>query len=539
MKDGLRRLGRPLTVGAAAVKVLTRSGIVRPVRPDRLLGMALSLGRWGMSPAAACAAAAARDPDRVALSDERETVTYREVDERSTAVAHALRERGVHGGDAVALLARNSVAFVVAQVAIGKLGADTLYLNTGFAGPQLGDVLLSEGATAVVADEEFAPLLDEVAPDLPRLAAWSDEPGADSVAALGREATPELDPPGREGRHIILTSGTTGRPKGAARSAPGALAGMLELVALLEAIPYRAQGTTVLAAPAFHAWGLANLMLGLGLQSTLVMRRRFDPASALELVEQHAADTLVAVPVMVQRILDLPENDRRRYDTSSLHVVSLSGSALAPTLAGQFLDEFGDVLYSLYGSTEVSFVSVAGPRDLREAPGSAGRVVRGVTVRLINDDGNDVKPGDTGRIFAASGLVFEGYTSGEDKSRLDGLTSTGDVGRFDADGRLYVEGRDDDMIVSGGENVFPAEVEDCLHRHPDVADVAVVGVADDRFGQALVAHVVLREGASTSPADLRAHVKSQLATYKVPREVVLHDELPRNETGKVVKRLLG
>jgi acyl-CoA synthetase (AMP-forming)/AMP-acid ligase II len=538
VKDGLRRVGRPLAAGATAAKVLARSGVVRPVRPDRLLGMALSFGRWGTSPAAAYAAGAARDPDRLAVVDERESVTYLDIDRRSTAVAHALRERGVYAGDAVALLARNSAAFVVAQVAISKVGADALYLNTGFAGPQLGDVLLTEGATAVIADEEFVPLLDEVAPDLPRLVAWSDDPVPDSIGVLGAEIAPELDPPGRDGRHIILTSGTTGRPKGAARSAPSALSGMFELVALLEAIPYRAQGTTVLAAPAFHAWGLANLMLAMGLQSTLVMRRRFDPATTLELVERHAADTLVAVPVMVQRILDLPDGQRHRYDTSSLRIVALSGSALAPALATRFLDEYGDVLYSLYGSTEVSYVSVAGPRDFRAAPASAGRVVRGVTVRLVDADGHDVAPGETGRIFAASGLVFDGYTSGEDKSRLGGLTSTGDVGRFDDDGRLYVEGRDDDMIVSGGENVFPAEVEDCLHRHPEVADVSVVGVEDERFGQALVAHVVLRDGAAASPQDLRAHVKSRLATYKVPREIVVHDELPRNETGKVLKREL-
>ena len=538
MKDGLRRIGKPLAAGASAAKVLARSGVVRPVRPDRLIGMALSFGRWGSTPAAAYAAGAAADPDRLAVVDERESVTFRDIDTRSTAIAHALRERGVYAGDAVALLARNSAAFIVAQVAISKLGADVLYLNTGFAGPQLGDVLLSENATAVIADEEFVPLLDEVAPDLPRLVAWADEPGADSIAALGAELAPELDPPGREGRHIILTSGTTGRPKGAARSAPGALSGMFELVALLEAIPYRSNGTTVLAAPAFHAWGLANLMLAMGLRSTVVMRRRFDPAATLQLVETHAADTLAAVPVMVQRILDLPDEERHRYDTSSLRIVALSGSALAPALATRFLDEFGDVLYSLYGSTEVSYVSVAGPRDLREAPGSAGRVVRGVTVRLVDDEGNDVGPGETGRIFAASGLVFDGYTSGEDKSRLGGLTSTGDVGRFDDDGRLYVEGRDDDMIVSGGENVFPAEVEDCLHRHPSVGDVAVVGVEDERFGQALVAHVVLRSGADASADELRAHVKSQLANYKVPRAIEFHDELPRNETGKVLKREL-
>jgi fatty-acyl-CoA synthase len=217
-------------------------------------------------------------------------------------------------------------------------------------------------------------------------------------------------------------------------------------------------------------------------------------------------------------------------------VVAISGSALAPTLSTRFMDRFGDVLYSLYGSTEVAFVSVAGPSDLRAAPTSAGRVLRGVTVRLVDADDEQVPVGEVGRIFAGSALSFDGYTSGEDKARLDGLASIGDVGRFGADGRLYVEGRDDDMIVSGGENVFPAEVEETLHQHPDVADVAVVGVADESFGQVLVAHVVRRSGATVSEAELRAHVKANLAVYKVPREVVFHDELPRNETGKVVKQ---
>src|SRR3954453_3638874 len=498
--------------GAAAVKVLVRTGLLAPVRPDRLVGMGLSMVRWGSSPAGAYAAGAARDPGRLAVIDERESVSYAEIDRRSTAVAHALKQRGVGVGDAVALLARNSAAFMVAQVAISKLGADVLYLNTGFAGPQLGDVLKDEKAVAIVADEEFVPLLDDVAADLPRLVAWSDAPKLpDGVAALGAEDAPSLPSPGREGRHVILTSGTTGKPKGAARSAPSARAGLVQLVSVLEAIPYRARGVTVLAAPAFHAWGLANLTIGMTMQSTLVMRRRFDPAATLELVEKFA--------------------------TSSLRAVVLSGSALPPSLATKFMDEFGDVLYSLYGSTEVAYVSIAGPSDFRAAPSTAGRVVRGVTLRLVDENDNDVEPGATGRIFAGSSAAFEGYTNGDDKARLGALTSTGDVGRFE-DGLLFVEGRDDDMIVSGGENVFPAEVEDCLHQHADVADAAVVGVEDERFGQALVAHVVLRNGASTGSDELRAHVKSRLANYKVPREIVIHDELPRNETGKVVKREL-
>jgi fatty-acyl-CoA synthase len=537
------RAGRAVSevagTGWAAIRVAGRTGVLRPIRPDRLIGMANGFRRWGMTPAAAYAVGAACEPGRIAVIDERESVSYAEIDRRSSIVAMALAELGVGSGDAVALLARNSAAFVVAQVAASKLGCDILYVNTGFAGPQLGDVLEREKAAAVIADDEFSSLVDDVASSLPRLTAWVEDgtAPADSIAGIAfaaGPATPSLPSPGRDGKHVILTSGTTGTPKGAARGAPNLLAGALEGLAVLDAIPYRSRGVTVLAAPAFHAWGLANLIVGMLMQSTLVMTRRFDPARTLELVERHSADALIAVPVMCQRMLEVPDE----HDTSSLRMVGLSGSALPPSLAIKFMDRFGDVLYSLYGSTEVAYVSVAQPQDLREAASSAGRVLRGVRIRLVDSDDNDVEPGGTGRIFAGSAMQFEGYTSGEDKARLGKLTSTGDVGRFGDDGRLYVEGRDDDMIVSGGENVFPAEVEETLHQHPDVADAAVVGVEDEKFGQALVAHVVLRAGAAASESDLRAHVKKHLANYKVPRQVVLHDELPRNETGKVLKREL-
>ncbi|MGN6472309.1 MAG: AMP-binding protein [Mycobacteriales bacterium] len=532
--------------GWATAKVAHRIGLTTPVRPDRMLAMVAGLRHWGRTPAGLYAANAAREPDGIAVIDERETVTFAEIDRRSSIVAAGLAAQGVRTGDSVALLARNSAAFIVAMVAISKLGADVLYANTGFAGPQLGDVLDSEKAAAIVADDEFADIVREHAGSRPRLWAWTGDSvksdgtaPADSIAGLlaahGDAPAPPLPSPGAEGRHVILTSGTTGRPKGASRRSPSVLSGAVSGIAFLDAIPYRAGGVTVLAAPAFHAWGLGNVTVGMMLRSTFVMTRRFDPAKTLALVEEHRADTVAAVPVMCQRMLEVDDSP----DTSSLRIVALSGSALAPTLATRFMDRFGDVLYSLYGSTEIAYVSVAGPDDLREAPTTAGRVLKGVSVRIVDENDEDVEPGTVGRIFAGSGMAFEGYTSGEDKTRLGNLASIGDVGRIGEDGRLYVEGRDDDMIVSGGENVFPAEVEDTLHQHPAVADVAVVGMTDEKFGQALVAHVVLREGSSATVDELRGHVKKQLANYKVPREVVFHDSLPRNETGKVLKRKLA
>jgi fatty-acyl-CoA synthase len=241
---------------------------------------------------------------------------------------------------------------------------------------------------------------------------------------------------------------------------------------------------------------------------------------------------------MVQRIMELPEETRRRYDCSSLNAVPLSGSALPGELAVKFMDEFGDVAYNLYGSTEVAWATIATPEDLREAPGTAGKPPIGTVLKILDERGRPVAQGETGRIFVANDMLFEGYTGGGSKEVVDGLMSTGDVGHLDEQGRLFVSGRDDEMIVSGGENVFPREVEDLLARHDAVAEAAVIGVEDKEFGQRLKAFVVIREGQKATEEDLKAYVKSNLARYKVPRDVEFLDELPRNATGKVLKREL-
>ena len=276
----------------------------------------------------------------------------------------------------------------------------------------------------------------------------------------------------------------------------------------------------------------------MALGSTFVLRRRFDPEQCLADIDEHRCEVLVVVPVMLQRILELPSEVRRRYDTSSLRAVCASGSALSGDLATRWMDEFGDNLYNMYGSTEVSAVTLATPRDMRRAPGTAGKPARGSIVRLYDEHGTPVQQGQTGRIFVGNAMLFEGYTGGGSKDQIDGLMATGDVGRFDEAGRLFVEGRDDEMIVSGGENVFPKEVEDVLAGHEAVAEAAAIGVEDEKFGQRLRAFVVLRAGKKIAEQELKDHVKTKLARYKVPREIVFLDELPRNPTGKVLKREL-
>jgi fatty-acyl-CoA synthase len=274
------------------------------------------------------------------------------------------------------------------------------------------------------------------------------------------------------------------------------------------------------------------------LGSAVVLRRKFDPAEALAAIDEHDCDGLVVIPVMLQRMLQLPE-DKRSGDYSTLRVVAASGSALPGDLATEWMDTFGDNLYNTYGSTEVAWATIATPEDLRAAPGTAGKPPKGTILKIVDKNGEELPTGETGRIFVGSELVFEGYTGGGSKeTSAEGLMSTGDMGHIDEDGRLFIDSREDDMIVSGGENVYPGEVEELLSKHPKISDAAVVGVEDADFGQRLKAFVVTSDSVELSEDEVKKYVKEHLARYKVPREVEFLDELPRNATGKVLKREL-
>ena len=543
LRDGLTGLVSrvPTALGDAVfeLRVFAETGLIRPIRPDKLLRIAERYVRLGASPALGSAANAITEPDGTAIIDAAGTLTWEQTHRRSNALARALRDEGVGVGDGVAIMCRNHRYFIEATMACSKLGALALYLNTAFAGPQLADVMEREGPTVLIYDQEFADLLSEASSSVRGFVAWEEEEGTDQTTVeqlIESSGGDDLEPPAEQGRYIILTSGTTGTPKGAQRSQPE---GLNAIAALLSKIPRRSHETVMIAAPLFHSWGFLHFMLSLPTAATMVLRPRFDPEDTLRATAEHRARVLAVVPVMMSRIMDLPEEVRRRYDLSALEVTAVSGSALPGELATRWMDEFGDNIYNLYGSTEVAWASIATPEDMRAAPGTAGRPPRGTTVRIVDEDGKDVEAGETGRIFIGNQLAFEGYTGGGDKEHLGDLLSSGDVGHFDEDGRLFIDGRDDEMIVSGGENVFPREVEDLLSDHEGVVEAAAIGVDDEQFGQRLRAFVVKEEGASVSEEDLKGHVKSNLARYKVPREIVFVDELPRNATGKVLKRELA
>jgi acyl-CoA synthetase (AMP-forming)/AMP-acid ligase II len=519
---------------------LTQAGVLRAQRPDRLLRTAVTLIRWGATPAAGYQASALRYPDEVGLIDELGQLTFREIHARTNALAHALADDGVNEGDSVAIMARNHRGFVEAVVACSKLGAHALFMNTSFSGPQLADVSAREKPKAIIYDEEFAEVLADAGRRRKRYISWSEpdsrtkDETLESLIERGDQAG--VIPPSEPGKAVILTSGTTGTPKGASRGQPKSLD---PAAALLSRIPLKAREKTMIAAPLFHAWGFAHFTLGMSLSSTIVLKRKFDEEATLSLTAQHGCTALVVVPVMLQRILELPDDVLERYDLSAVKAVPVSGSALPGNLSARWMDHFGENLYNLYGSTEVAWATIATPRDLREAPGTAGKPPRGTVVRIYDDDGRPVaRTGETGRIFVGNDLQFEGYTGGGYKDVIDGLMSSGDVGHFDDAGRLFIDGRDDDMIVSGGENVFPQEVEDLLASHDQISEAAVFGVDDEKFGQRLKAVVVTKGSKTLSEAEVKTYVKSNLAGYKVPRDVDFVAQLPRTSTGKVLKREL-
>jgi fatty-acyl-CoA synthase len=532
----VQRLGH----GAATVKVLAEAGVIRPMRPARVVGVVRSLLRWGTTPAGGYTVSDIRRPDRVAIIDDRGSLTFREVQRRTNALANAWSDIGIGAGDGVAILCRNHRGFIEATVACSKLGAHALYLNTMFAGPQIADVCAQERPKAIVYDHEFADIVKEAGAHRQRFVALvephlppPEDPTVDElIAGAGSES---LRPPAAQGRVVILTSGTTGTPKGAKRCPPRSLA---PAAGLLSKIPLRAEEPWLIGAPLFHSWGYAHFTLGMALGATIVLNRRFDPETTLATIERHQATTLVVVPVMLKRILELPDEVIDRYDLRSLRIIGASGSELPGPLATEVMDRFGDVLYNLYGSTEVAWATIAQPRDLRAAPGTAGRAPMGTVVALYDADGRPVEPGGVGRVFVGNELVFEGYTGGGNKAVVDGLMATGDVGHFDPEGRLFIDGRDDEMIVSGGENVFPREVEDLLSYHPGVLEAAVVGVPDETFGQRLRAFVVPAADAAPTADELKDYVRENLASFKVPRDLVFLDDLPRTATGKVLKREL-
>ena len=519
------------------LKVLRRIGLLKAQNPVRLVKAGKKLAAWGPGFPSAVGAAAARKPEQVAIIDDAGQLTWRETSDAVNRVTQALKDRGFVPGDPIAVLCRNHRHMVIAMVAISQMGGRMLLLNTMASAGQLSELTKRESAKMVILDQEFLAVASDIDRDL-LVVAWEDDdthglPTLSGIAA-GKPAA-DHPKPEKPGGIVIFTSGTTGLPKGAKRKEPENLE---PLLTFFGSIPYEGNSTVVIAAPLFHSWGLLNFGFGLSTVPTYVLRRRFVPEQVIRDIDTHRAKVLVVVPLMMQRLVDADPEVIKSSDVSSLQITASSGSALAGELATHFMDTFTDSVYNFYGATETGWVSIADPKDLRAAPGTAGRVPWHTVVKVLDESGHEVPQGETGVIYVGNTMMFAGYTDGRTKDFRDGLMHSGDLGYFDEEGRLFVAGRDDDMVISGGENVFPRELEDALIEHPKVQDVVVTGIPDPQWGQCLAAYVVPREGETLTQEEVVEYAKGHVARFAVPRAVMFLDELPRNPTGKVMKRNL-
>jgi acyl-CoA synthetase (AMP-forming)/AMP-acid ligase II len=524
-----------------AVRGVACSGIVPPLRPDLTLRQLDALRRNGLGLTGAMSAASALSPDALAVIDDEGPWSRREVTDDARRLAAALADLGVGCGDRVGIGARNHVGFVVTLLALARLGADAVLLNIGAGPEQIARVVSAQRIRLLIADAdlELPPLPAEVR----TIAAWPQHStGGPTLRTLIEGIRPDRDVrrPDRSGRLIVLTSGTTGTPKGAARPEPSLAAGLIAVSGLLGRVPLRAGQLTAIPAPLFHAWGLGGLQLALAGRAPVLLSRHFDAEGMFAAIETHRVRQLFAVPVMLNRMLALAEQTRLSYDTSSVRLIVSSGSALHPRTVHGVTEQFGPVLHNLYGSTESSWVSIANPRDLDADPGTAGKPPVATRLRILDDAGDPCPTGAVGRIFVGHAMLFSGYWEAPDGdgAPTEGLMATGDLGHLDADGRLFVDGREDDLVVCGGENVFCREVADVIAAVPGILDAAVVAVPDAEFGQRLAAFVVTAPGSPISAEDVRMVVRTRLARHAVPREVTFLDELPRNAAGKVLAGVL-
>ena len=537
------------TVSRVAVQTGMHASIRWP-GARRLVGE-LARGRFG--PSTLFRFQADNDPHRAAIVDPREMLgaradrlySYREFNDLIDRLGLALHHWGIGPGRSALVMLKNRPEFLILQPAISRIGGAAVSVSWRSTVPELAYLARHSGAGVLFFDTELRSLIEEAAPELtgiPRermIAVGGAAPGFPTLEEVAAEAgiAPDLS---ESGAVVMYTSGTTGKPKGAVRTFPrDAIAGTL---AFIGETSMRVGDVHLAVCPLYHATAFGFVGMSFLLGGTIVVLPEFRPELFLEAIQRYRVASTAVVPTMLHRLLELGEARIRAYDTSSLRAIFSGGAPLPAQLASDVMNVLGDKLYNFYGATETGLVTIATPADLRASPGTIGRAIPGVDIRLLDDAGRPLGEDEVGELYASSALLIEGYHKDPEATRLSmqsGYFSVGDLARRDARGCYFIEGRKRDMIISGGVNVYPAEVEAALHEHPAVAEAAVVGVPDREWGERVRAFVVRRPGAAATEEDIKAHCKSRLARPKVPRDVVFLEELPRNPTGKVLKRELA
>jgi len=490
------------------------------------------------------AAQAARQPHRPALIEDERSLTWEQFFRTRNRLAHALAGLGIGAGQHAIVYAHNALENLVVGAALRALGAIGVPMNHRLTAEEVAYILDNADATAVFVGDAFLPMAERVR-GAARVKHWitlgaERRPWAealDDLLAQGDEAPPPAPP--AMGGSMVYTAGTTGKPKGALRRVTDPKAILPRLAALDCLDPAQVH---LVAGPLYHSapggFALYAQMVG----GTVVVMRKFDPQEALRLVERHRCTTTFMAPTLLKRIVDLPAEVRARYDVSSMRSLVIAAAPCPMRVKEQALAMFGPVLYEFYGSTELGVNTVLRPEDVLRKPGSCGRAAPGVELAILDDDGRPVAPGTPGELFVRryNGVFDEYYrnpAATAQTSRGEWM-SVGDVAWMDDDGFVYICDRKRDMIISGGVNIYPAEIEDALHRHPAVEDAAVFGVPDPDWGERVHAAVQLRPGRDVTPGDLLEFCRAHLADYKTPREVSFHEAFPRDTAGKLLKRLL-
>lgn len=536
--DGLKQVVQ--YVHPRTLKTLRKAQAAHPKSPIALIGALPWLFGRGPSLGIVSQMNSFVLGNKTAIIDRRGEISWKKLDQRANQAANLLLASGLHGGDKIGLLLRNGRE--MAELALGaqKVGIVACPFNTWAKTKELKATIEGAGISLLFYDTAHADQVKSCVPeDLPLFFIGAEDKAVDGsesyYQAIEEQHTSPQFPFTRDRgvpRIVIHTSGTTGTPKGAQRNA--AAAGIGTLVNLLQVVPYRRDDIVVCPAPLFHSFGLASFTITTALGATMVLPEKFDPEGTLKAIEDNKATAVSLVPVMIRRIVSLPDEVKKKYDVSSVRVVMASGSAISEDLRRAAMDLFGPVLYDLYGSTEIGWVTIATPDDMKKHPKSVGKPVPGIEIAVFSEDGAEMPRGEVGELYIRSDFVFEGYTSGDSKKTIGDYMTIGDMGRMDEEGFLFIEGRADDMVVVGGENIYPIEIEGVIEDCDGVDEVAVMGIPDDEYGEVLAAFVV----GSADPDQIKKACESELASYKVPKRVEIVDELPRTSTGKVLKREL-
>ncbi len=494
-------------------------------------------------------------PDKLAVVDDRPdgTIlrwTFGELEARANQLGHVLIQHGAGPGRKVVWCGQNSPGIVTIVNAARKVGATAVPLNYRLSPEEAAYVTDHCDATIVYVDAEFAPLFEQIRADIPKvehiLVFDGQAPAGMTQVDARIESAPTTDPvppdTGEPGATMIYTSGTTGKPKGALRTSAGDPA---QGAALLGLIGYTGDDIYITTGPLYHSGPGGFMGVAQTLGNSVVIQRKFDPVDWLRLVDKYKVTSTFSAPTPIRMICSLPSEVKEKYDRSSMRVMIANAAPWSSALKQMYLADFpAESLFEVYGSTELGVNTVLEPKDQLRKPGSCGKAAPGVEIVLFDDDGNVVEgtgPDHPGELYLRSAGVFADYYKQHDKYEADmraDYHTVGDVAYRDDEGYLYICDRKKDMVISGGMNIYPAEIEAALEQHPNIYDAAVFGIPSEEWGESVHAVVVVHPEGALSEADVMAHAREHLANYKVPRSVSFMEELPRTGSGKILKREL-